>query len=729
MFRNRPIISLSNPIFLATAVGLVAFAISVLLVRQLEHAAIISHHPIVLEASGGTIILGLVGGMLLGVLVVAHVLMLNARGRSIRLLLDKKNAELEHDRQRWHEDVAASKRYESALAFEVSHDSLTGLATPALLRDRFHQIVADRNRCLAWILFIDIDHFKLVNDILNHQAGDLVLCRVSERLLSTVREADTVSRIGGDEFVLLLPEGPGDSLTEIALQRIMDAVAQPVNVEGQAFALSCSVGIAIYPSDGTDVEMLIKHAGIAMGRAKEMGNHHYQFYSPAMNQRALERARIAADLRNGLVRDEFVLHYQPQVDMRSGRVVGMEALIRWHHPELGILPPGRFIGLAEELDLIGPIGAWVLRTACFQNKAWQDAGLGNLRVAVNLSARQFYREDLSESIAAILDESGLSPLDLEVELTESMVMTDVERAIGTLNRLKAIGIQISVDDFGTGYSSLSYLKRFPIDVLKIDQSFVRDITVDPDDALIATSIISLAHSLQLDVIAEGVETAAQLAYLRSHGCDQMQGFYFSPPLPADEFERMLVQGKCLPPAGGGGSVRQQTLLIVDDDIHIISALQRLLRMEDFVIVAVSTAMDGLEAMALHDVQVILCDYRMPNMTGVDFFSKAKELYPDTIRIMLSGYAELESVIDAINRGAVHRFIAKPWDGGPLRRNILDAFRQYWRQHDLMRLHGTRPAILATSGRPRDDGIVFDTCRPKPTSGKRRRLQRSRAVRP
>lgn len=632
---------------------------------------------------------------MLGLLAFAYVLLLTVRVRRLHQLMDDGTLELRQARERWQEDTAASKRYESALAFQASHDRVTGLATAALLRDRFQQASAsaDRNGCPAWLVYVDIDHFKFVNDILNHQAGDLVLWRVSERLLSAVRESDTVARIGGDEFVLLMPEGTGDVLTETALQRIMDAVAQPVAIEGHEFFLSCSVGIAVYPGDGPDVDTLIKHAGIAMSRAKEMGTHRFQFYSPAMNQRTVERARIAADLRNGLERNEFILHYQPQVDLGTGQIVGMEALIRWQHPELGMLSPARFIGLAEELDLIVPIGAWVLRTACLQNKKWQDAGHRNLRVAVNLSARQFYQVDLAASIATVLEETGLSPFDLEIELTESLVMTDVEHAVGILNSLKAIGVHISVDDFGTGYSCLSYLKRFPIDILKIDQSFVRDITVDPDDAQIVTSIISLAHNLRLKVIAEGVETEAQLAFLRRRGCDQMQGFYFSRALPIGEFEEMLLQHKCLPAASGGSQVRQKTLLIIDDEINITAALHRLLRKEDFEIVVAQSALAGFEALAIHDVQVILCDQRMPSMNGVDFFCKVKDLYPNTMRVMLTGFTEMEAIIDAINRGAVHRFFTKPWEDDVLRNHIRDTFRQYRLQHDAVREIGNETPVV------------------------------------
>jgi diguanylate cyclase (GGDEF)-like protein/PAS domain S-box-containing protein len=593
-------------------------------------------------------------------------------------------------------DVTATKKYEAELEFQANRDTLTGLANRNLLRDRLTQAIAYAD-CYAhpvWVVFVDLDRFKFVVDTLGLTAGDLLLKKIADRLQSVVREADTVARMAGDDFVLVLPERSDENLSMAILQRIIDAVAQPLIIDGHEFFPSCSVGVAAYPTDDCDADTLIKYAGIAVYRARETGRNHFQFYTPTMNEHALERLRIESDLRNAIEREEFVLHYQPQVDLRTSHIVGMEALIRWQHPELGMISPGRFIGLAEETGMIVPIGAWVLRTACMQNKAWQLAGLGYLRVAVNLSVRQFAQPDLVQSIAQILEESGLEPHYLDIELTESVVMADVEQAVGILRSLKKLGVHLSIDDFGTGYSSLSYLKRFPIDVLKIDQSFVRDITTNPDDAAIARSVVSMAHSLRLQVIAEGVETEAQLAYLRRHACDQMQGYYFSRPVPADAFEQMLQERKCLPLETGRAAAPRQTLLIVDDEANVTAALDRLLRQDGYHILKADTAAEAFELLALHPVQVIICDHRMPVMSGSEFLSKVKELHPDPIRIMLSGYTELESVLDAINRGAIYRFFTKPWNDEVLRDNIRKAFLHYWL------LHSAVPA--ANVGRENDD---------------------------
>jgi diguanylate cyclase (GGDEF)-like protein len=430
----------------------------------------------------------------------------------------------------------------------AQHDVLTGLPNRSLLQDRLGQAVAyaARSGYPVWVMMIDLDRFKFVNDSMGHKAGDVLLVTVAARLRSSLRDTDTVARLSGDEFVVILSEHADEPLSIEIVQRVMDSVARPVMLGAKEFFVTCSIGVAVYPSEGTAADGLIEHADIAMYRAKKLGRNNFQFYTPAMNEESLERVRIESALRNALERNEFVLYYQPQVDLASGEIVGMEALIRWNHPELGMVPPSRFIGVAEETGLIVQIGAWVMRAAAAQNKAWHDAGFGRLRVAVNLSARQFGDPALIGGIESVLADTGLDPACLEIELTESLFMSEVTPAVDLLHRMKALGVNLSIDDFGTGYSSLSYLSRFPIDVLKIDRSFVADITDDANDAAIVSSIIALAHNLKLSVIAEGVETAEQLDYLRSQGCDQMQGYYFSRALPAAEFEQLLRQRRSLP---------------------------------------------------------------------------------------------------------------------------------------------------------------------------------------
>ena len=445
-------------------------------------------------------------------------------------------------------DITGRKQSEQRIHHIAQHDVLTGLPNRSLLQDRLGQAIAYsvRSQNAVWVMLIDLDRFKYINDSMGHKAGDVLLMTIAARLRSALRDTDTVARLSGDEFVVILTEHADERLTPDIVQRLMDSVAQPMMLGNRELFVTCSIGVAVFPTDGAPAENLVEHADIAMYRAKKMGRNNYQFYTPAMNEDAHERVRIESALRNALARDQFVLHYQPQVDLASGKIVGMEALIRWNHPELGMVSPSRFITVAEETGLIVAIGAWVMRTACAQNKAWQDAGLGPLRVAVNLSARQFGAPNLLANVRSTLEQSGLAPDCLEIELTESLFMSDVSLAVETLHSLKALGVNLSIDDFGTGYSSLSYLSSFPIDVLKIDRSFVADITRDANDAAIVASIIALAHNLKLAVIAEGVETAEQLAYLRAHGCDEMQGFFFSCPLTADDFEAVLRERRCLP---------------------------------------------------------------------------------------------------------------------------------------------------------------------------------------
>ncbi|NVM76547.1 diguanylate cyclase (GGDEF)-like protein/PAS domain S-box-containing protein [Duganella sp. SG902] len=449
-------------------------------------------------------------------------------------------------------DMTAIMEYQEQLEHQAHHDALTGLPNRVLLNDRLAQAVtfSQRFRHSLWLVYIDLDNFKFINDHLGHQLGDQLLCAIAQRLRACASDGDTVARLGGDEFVLLLPIANQRPVTSI-LQLVQEAVAAPVTLERQALAVTCSIGVSVFPADGADAEQLLKHADIAMYRAKEAGRNQVQFYEAAMHTRVAERAQIEAELRNALPREQLSLVYQPKVDLRSGAVTGMEALVRWQHPALGAVSPVRFIGVAEETGLIVAIGRWVLRTACAQAAAWQRAGLPPLRVAVNLSARQFRDHALLDEVRAALADSGLQPRYLELELTESLMMHNVEEAVAMVENLKRLGVALSIDDFGTGYSSLAYLKQFPVDYLKIDQSFTREMLTEPKVAAIVRSVMALGHSLGFKVIAEGVETEAQLAYLRQHACDEMQGYYFSRPLTPEAFAAFIAQPAPAAPASAG----------------------------------------------------------------------------------------------------------------------------------------------------------------------------------
>lgn len=444
-------------------------------------------------------------------------------------------------------DITERKQAEAKIKYLAYHDTLTRLPN----RVSFEEHLAGRVARAAGdgeplaVMFLSLDRFKKFNDTLGHMIGDQLLKSVAERLTLSLREGDAVARFGSDEFAFLLrrmKEAEDAARFARDLHSILDP---PFTVEGHELYVTASIGISLYPDDGRDALGLLKSAGAALYRAKQSGGSNYQFYTADMQERALHRLALENQLRWALEREEFKVYYQPQVNIDTRQITGMEALVRWQHPDMGLVLPAEFIPLAEDTGLIAPIGEWVLRTACAQTREWQDSGFKNLHVAVNLSPRQFQQPDLAPVVARMLKETGLDANCLELEVTESSVMKDAESAISTLRELKAMGIRISIDDFGSGYSSLSYLKHLPIDVLKIDQSFVRDMTTDPKDAAIVMAIIQLAHSLQLQVKAEGVETEEQLRFLRLLRCDEMQGYLFCRPLPVEAFEHLLVEGRSL----------------------------------------------------------------------------------------------------------------------------------------------------------------------------------------
>ncbi len=438
-------------------------------------------------------------------------------------------------------DVSERIHYQHMLEHQASHDTLTGLANRHLLNDRIDQAIAraKRSHQSVGVMLLDLDHFKHINDAYGHSAGDTLLKDVAQRLQRCVRETDTVSRLGGDEFVIVLGDLPQPDDVDVVADKVFAALAHPIPVCEQDVFVAASIGISIYPRDGEEGEILLRNADIAMYRVKEYGRNAVRQFTPEMGTTAIGRLDMAGALRRGLERNEFILHYQPKIELDTGRIVGCEALVRWQHPKIGLVHPIEFIHLAEETGLILQLGEWVLREACRQQVAWLKAGLPLLKMAINLSARQFREEGLAERISSIIHETGVNPQHLTLELTESMVMQDVGNAQTSLRALKNLGVAISLDDFGTGYSSLSYLRRFPIDELKIDRSFILDIHSNTDDTAIATAVVAMAHSLGLRVVAEGVEEIGQANMLKQLKCDEVQGYLYGRPLGAEQFAAWL----------------------------------------------------------------------------------------------------------------------------------------------------------------------------------------------
>jgi len=444
-------------------------------------------------------------------------------------------------------DVSAARAMSEQIAHSAEHDFLTGLPNRLLLNDRVSQAIAlgQRHSYQVAVLFLDLDGFKHINDSLGHAIGDKLLQSISERLVECIRAVDTVSRQGGDEFVMLLPAVENAQDAALAARRMLEAISEAHSIDNHELHVTASIGISVYPEDGLDVETLIQNADTAMYQAKENGRQSYQFFEAAMNVRAVERQSIEESLRRALERNEFALHYQPKINLRTRAITGAEALIRWTHPTRGAVSPAQFIPVAEDCGLILPIGEWVLREACTQAQAWVDAGLPEISMAVNVSAIQFQQEGFLQGVFDTLEETGFDPTCLEVEVTESALMKRAEITAVVLQMLRGGGVKVAIDDFGTGYSSLSYLRKFPLDALKIDQSFVRQITTTPDETTIVSAIISMAQSLKLRIVAEGVETAEELAFLEAHECEEAQGYYFSRPVPAAQFAALLANQQAL----------------------------------------------------------------------------------------------------------------------------------------------------------------------------------------
>ncbi|MEJ2685754.1 MAG: EAL domain-containing protein [Gammaproteobacteria bacterium] len=574
-------------------------------------------------------------------------------------------------------DITDQIYIKERLGYLVYHDPLTGLRNRAGLAEQLDDVLrrARRTGGRVALVMLGLDRFKLVNETLGYEAGDNTLKMMAQRLAERLRDTDFVARLEGDEFALVLQALESVDDVVVTVRQLRQCVAEPLTVAGREFYLTASMGVCSCPDDGENTDELLRYADIALNRAKQQGKNGYQFYSEEMSTHALHWFTTEVELRRALEREQFRVYYQPQVDLRSGHIMAVEALLRWQHPERGLLGPDAFMPMLEETGLIVQVSEWVLWKACQQCCHWQQAGLPRVKVAVNISWRQFIAGKLATDVSAALEGSGLAAEHLELELTESVLAHDPERANRCLRQLKNYGISVSLDDFGTGYSSLSYLKRFPIDTVKIDKSFITELTSDPDDAAIARAIIAMSHSLRMKVVAEGVETEGQLGFLQRHGCDAMQGYYFSRPLCTDEMAALLKEHPKIEIPSNIPSERC-TLLVVDDEKNIRRAISRSLHAEGWRILSAGSAAEAFEVLATNEVGVVLSDQRMPGMTGTEFLARVRDLYPAIVRMVLSGYTDVKTVTEAVNRGQIYKFLTKPWDDDELRREVNAAFERY-----------------------------------------------------
>ncbi len=572
-------------------------------------------------------------------------------------------------------DVTEQRLQKAQLAHLSTHDDLTGLANRSLFNQRLQhaqQQAAARGLGVA-VLCVALDGFNLVSESLGYLAGDQLLISVALRLQDCMRSQDALGRHGGNEFVVILGEiASQDQVTQIC-ECIVAAIGAPFPIAGQSLHTDCSIGIARYPQDSDDGVTLLRYADLALSQARDQGGSRHEFFVREMNHRSAERAHMETALRVAMAEDQLQLQYQPVADLQTGSICALEALVRWQHPSMGLIDARRFIPLAEQAGLTAAMGNWCIRRALADMVAWREAGLAPVRVAVNLSPKQFRDPGLADDVAVALAESGVPPDQLSLEITEAALVHDANASDATLARLKALGVKLTLDDFGTGYSSLSHLKRFPLDLLKIDGDLINNIVTSTDDAALVKTIIVMAHQLGIEVSAEGVETEAQCDYLRRNMCDQIQGYFFGAPCSATDIGTLLADGHGLPRHLLRIQKQPRTLLLVDDEQNIVSALKRLLRRDGYQILTANSGQEGLDVLAAHAVDVIVSDQRMPGMIGADFLRAAKGLYPDTIRIMLSGYTELQSVTDAVNEGAIFKFLTKPWDDEQLRGHIAAAF--------------------------------------------------------
>ncbi|WP_411161979.1 EAL domain-containing protein [Idiomarina sp. HP20-50] len=574
------------------------------------------------------------------------------------------------------EDITNQVELEQKVAFFANHDSLTGLPNRVLLADRLQQsmTLCKRNDVQLGVVFVGLDGFKAVNDTMGHKIGDRLLLAAAERLKDCLRPGDTLARMEGDEFVAVLSELRRQSDAAFIADRLIEAMQRPFHIESSELHLSASAGIAVTESYDDDPLKLVQQADIAMYEAKRQGHGTYQWFDQQLNQQLTQSLRIRNSLQSGIDKQEFELHYQPQFYLSHGdEITGVEALIRWNHPELGMVPPGDFIEVAENTGQIVQLSRWILMRACHDFLIFSAERDSLTTVSVNISTVHILRTEFVDTVREVIKETGIKPSQLVLEITESVFMRHPELAINKLHELRELGVKVALDDFGTGYSSLSYLKSLPVNLLKIDRSFVSDMVSNRHDSAIIEGIISMAHHLELEVLAEGVETSAQQEYLRRCHCDAIQGFLLAKPLPKDALIKFLHEyrgtvGKELKDANS------QTVLIVDDEENVLKSLKRLLRRDGYEIYTAGSADEAFDVLAHNAVDVVISDQRMRNMQGLEFLSNVRSMYPNTARIVLTAYRNEDNLTQAINESEVYRFLDKPWDDEVLRQTVRNSMR-------------------------------------------------------
>ena len=583
-------------------------------------------------------------------------------------------------------DITARKMSEEALAFQSTHDAQTGLPNRILLQRELGEWMCDSTLAAAGLTIaaLEINQFMNLCAGIDNRAAETVVHAVAEQIQGCLNDGELLARHSAGGFSIVMKGAAQDTVSARCLE-IQRAVSRAIQLPVQTLYLSSSMGVALFPRDGRNAENLVRFADMALSQVGESGCNAYQFYADDMTRRMRDRLALVAALRAAISNGELCVYYQPQVELNTGKVIGCEALARWYSPTYGQVVPDVFIPIAEETGLIDEIGAWVLERALSDLAARRAAGLPSIAVAVNVSPVQLRDPRLADRIDELLKTWDVTSDLLVLEVTEAVLMEDTPASKSNLARLQALGIGLALDDFGTGYSSLSYLKRIPFKKVKIDHSFVQEVIEDADDAAIVKAIISMAHTLGIVVVAEGVETEAQCTFLRECMCNEIQGFLFSKPLPVAEFNAFLATAPSLPAHLLESKKPLRTLLIVDDEINIVASLRRLLRRDEYLILTANSGAEGLALLETNPVDVILSDQRMPGMTGVEFLSIAKIRFPDTVRLVLSGYTELQSVTDAINEGAIYKFLTKPWDDAKLRGHIQEAFQRKELADEVQRL--------------------------------------------